>query len=128
MAEDLTRRRFRRDLDQIMTQHPSLVDPHRLDRLTHELEAATKEPPMDTTPPKRKGRPPKGMSQFQQVNIYMPPAMVQQLDRRVDQEILRTGRKLSRADLIREAVVAYLATEPRQNTPAAASENKRRSR
>jgi hypothetical protein len=127
MAEDLTRRRFRRDLDQLMTQHPQLVDRHRLNQLTHELEAA-EDPAMETPPPKRKGRPSKGMSQFQQVNIYMPPAMVAALDRRVDQEILRTGRKLSRADIIREAVVAYLATEPSQSTHAAASDNKRRPR
>jgi hypothetical protein len=46
---------------------------------------------MNTTPTRRKDRPPKGDSQFQQVNIYMPPAMVAELDRRVDQEILRTG-------------------------------------
>lgn len=68
---------------------------------------------MDTTPTKRKGRPPKGTSQFQQVNVYMPPAMVAALDRRVDREILRTGRHVSRADLIREAVAHYLhAQEP----------------
>jgi hypothetical protein len=109
MAEDLQRRRFRRDLDQLLTQHPSVEDPERLDRLTQELEAETHEGlPTNTTPPKRKGRPPKGMNQFQQVNIYMPPAMITALDRRVDQEILRTGRNVSRADLIREAVAKYL--------------------
>jgi hypothetical protein len=42
----------------------------------------------------------------------MPPELVAALDRRVDQEILRTGRKLSRADLIREAVVLYLQGAP----------------
>ena len=67
---------------------------------------------MSTPPTTRKGRPPKGASQFQQVNLYMPPELVAALDRRVDQEILRTGRKLSRADLIREAVVLYLQGAP----------------
>jgi hypothetical protein len=112
MAENLTRRRFRRDLEKLMKERPSLQDPERLTRLTHELEAEAEEPsPNGPPPPKRKGRPPKGISQFQQVNVYMPPSMVAELDRRVDKEINRTGRNVSRSDLIREAVVHYLHTQ-----------------
>ena len=87
MAEDLTRRRIRRALDQLMTQYPSLANPDRLDRLIQELEANAKEqPPMDTTPPKRKGRPPMGFNKYRQINTYMPEGMVEALDRRVERE------------------------------------------
>jgi hypothetical protein len=107
MAKDLTRRRFRRDLEKLVKERPSLQNPERLTHLTHELEA--EEPSSNGTPPaKRKGRPPKGMSQFLPVHVYMPPALVAELDRRVDREITRTGRNVSRADLIREAVRQYL--------------------
>jgi hypothetical protein len=40
----------------------------------------------------------------------MDPAMVDALDRCVDLEIQRTGRMVSRVDIIRAAVTAYLTT------------------
>ena len=55
------------------------------------------------------------MSQFLQINIYMPPAMVEELDHHIAQEILRTGHHVSRADVIREIVRKYLTPKERKD-------------
>ena len=69
---------------------------------------------MSTTPPK-KGRPSKGGEKFRQINLYLPPQMLSDLDRQIDREIQRTGYLISRADVIRSLIAAYLQapdTEP----------------
>ena len=71
-----------------------------------------------TTPPRKTGRPNKGASKFRQVNIYLPPDMVEGLDRRIDREIQHTGHHVTRADVIRSLIAAYL-NEPRPSVPPA---------
>ena len=62
---------------------------------------------MSTTPPK-KGRPRKGREKFRRINVYLPPQMLSDSDRQIDREMQRTGSLISRADVIRSLIAAYL--------------------
>jgi metal-responsive CopG/Arc/MetJ family transcriptional regulator len=67
-----------------------------------------------TPPPKRKGRPSKGVDRFKPVHVYLPPELLARLDRLVDRDVQRTGHHVTRVDLMRQAIVEYLA---RRETP-----------
>jgi hypothetical protein len=75
---------------------------------------------MSTTSPK-KGRPRKGSEKFRQINVYLPPQMLSDLDRQIDREMQRTGYLISRADVIRSLIAAYLQApdteQPRRKQP-----------
>jgi Arc/MetJ-type ribon-helix-helix transcriptional regulator len=73
---------------------------------------------MTTTPPK-KGRPRKGRAKFRQINVYLPPHMLAALDRQIEREMHQTGSFLSRAEVIRSLIAAYLQapdTKPPRRT------------
>jgi hypothetical protein len=66
--------------------------------------------PTATTTPK-KGRPRKGVGQFKMVHVSLAPDTIRRLDRLMDREIQRTGHNVSRMDLLRTAILEYLARQ-----------------
>lgn len=66
-------------------------------------------------PARPRGRPSKGIDRtFKPVHVYLPPEVVARLDRLVDLDIQRTGHAITRVDLMRQAIMEYLA---RRETP-----------
>jgi hypothetical protein len=63
----------------------------------------------ESPPPRRRGRPSQGIrSGYKRVEIAFPPAVHEAIARLADREQMRTGKTTRRADIVREAVVAYL--------------------
>jgi metal-responsive CopG/Arc/MetJ family transcriptional regulator len=57
----------------------------------------------------RRGRPSKGIGEhYRQVSVYLPPEMLEALDREVDRRFLRSGHAVSRTDIIRQAIIEHL--------------------
>ena len=64
------------------------------------------------TPPAKRGRRARGILEtHQQTSLYLPPELLQALDRQADREQLATGRFTSRADVIRAAIMQYLKAQ-----------------
>lgn len=59
--------------------------------------------------PRPRGRPRTDKNIHKPVTIYLAPEDIAALDRLVDRRIVRTGNRISRTDLIREAVQRLLA-------------------
>lgn len=56
-----------------------------------------------------RGRPSKGIGEhYRQVSVYLPPDMLEALDREVDRRFLRSGHAISRTDIIRQAIIEHL--------------------
>lgn len=56
-----------------------------------------------------RGRPNKGIGErFKQVSIYLPPDVLDALDRLVDRRLQRSGYAISRTDVIRQAILEHL--------------------
>ena len=74
-----------------------------------------------STPPSKTGRPRKGREKFRQINVYLPPQMLADLDRQIAREMHRTGYLRSRAAVIRSLIAAYLqapdTAQPRRTPP-----------
>jgi hypothetical protein len=45
------------------------------------------------------------------LRVFVPPALLAQMDRRADRKQVRAGRSTSRADVIRSAMLAYVAAQ-----------------
>ena len=76
----------------------------RLGRLAAELEAAK-----HSCPRRGRGRPDLGIrSGYARVEVYIPADVRDALDRLADRRETRTGKSTRRADVIRDALVAYL--------------------
>ena len=57
----------------------------------------------------RRGRPSKGIGEhYRQVSVYLPPDMLEALDREVNRRFLRSGHAISRTDIIRQAIIEHL--------------------
>jgi hypothetical protein len=70
---------------------------------------APKAEPPPQPPPPRRGRPDTGVrSGYKRVEIAFPPPVYEAIARLADRRQMETGRTTRRADIIREAVVAYL--------------------
>jgi hypothetical protein len=60
------------------------------------------------TPPRKKGRPNKGISNYKQLNVYVSAELLERLDRHIEQEMQRTGLLITRADVIRQLIAQEL--------------------
>ena len=99
------RRKRAEDLQRFDEQHPDAKRPEHQERLAEYLETAQAE---DATP-RRRGRPSRNIGDtYRQVSIYLPPEVMDQLDRVVDQEQQQLRRTIARTDIIREALELYL--------------------
>ena len=57
---------------------------------------------------RQRGRPSKGVNKYCQVCLYLPPEVLEALDRLVEMQTQRTGRHTNRTDVIREAIQQHL--------------------
>ena len=77
-----------------------------------------KSPALEDEPslPRRRGRPDRGVRrEYRRVEIAFPPDVHEGIARLADRRQTQTGRTTRRADIVREAVVAFL----RENLPEA---------
>ena len=72
------------------------------------LPAKKSRAPKAASPPRR-GRPDQGIrSGYKRVEIAFPPAVYDAIARLADRRQVQTGKTTRRADIIRDALVAYL--------------------
>ena len=111
MIHDITdppaeRQKHQQDLEAFAQAHPDAKSPDHPARLGEQLDlgAAATAPPA-----RRRGRPGKGIrAAFRQVSVFLPPDLLAQLDRLVEQEERRTHRAVTRPDILRAALAEYL--------------------
>jgi hypothetical protein len=70
--------------------------------------------PTRATKKRKPGRPPAPTGirkDYQQISFYLPPTLVEALDRKAAAEAARTGLPVHRTDLIRRVLTAYVQEE-----------------
>lgn len=64
---------------------------------------------MPTATRSKRGRPDTGvLATHQQISLYLMPALIEAVDQAATEEETETGRRTSRADVIRAAILEYL--------------------